>query len=437
MPHSASETVDEARESRWRAHATLALLTLAYALNFLDRQIVNVLLVPIQREFGVSDAALGALAGLSFALLFTLAGIPLAQWADRGSRRDLLALGLLVWSGMTALCGAAQNFVQLALARVGVGLGEASCVPSAHSLLSDLYPRERRAAALAVFSSGIFLGSLAGYALGGWLGERGAWRTAFVVAGLPGVLLALIVRLVLREPARANDATRAGPASPSVALERGASLRAGLAELVRNRLFVELALAASATSIVGYGYATWNAALLTRVHHLPLGEAGAKLGWIYGLSGMLGSAGFGWLATRLARRDARWLLGVPALALLVAIPCYALYVTSTELDRALVFLGLSQLCASSWFGPLFAAVQGAVPPARRALAAALLLAVLTLLGLGLGPWLVGAGNDWFRAELGDRGIVRSLLCLLAIELPAVALLARAALVRRAEPSSAA
>ncbi len=431
MPHSASETVDEARESRWRAHATLALLTLAYALNFLDRQIVNVLLVPIQREFGVSDAALGALAGLSFALLFTLAGIPLAQWADRGSRRDLLALGLLVWSGMTALCGAAQNFVQLALARVGVGLGEASCVPSAHSLLSDLYPRERRAAALAVFSSGIFLGSLAGYALGGWLGERGAWRTAFVVAGLPGVLLALVVRLVLREPRRGALDAQAAPLAAST------GLRAGLAELAHNRTFVLVALAAAATSVVGYGYATWNAALLTRVHHLPLGEAGAKLGWIYGLAGMLGSAGFGWLATRLARRDARWLLGVPALALLVAIPCYALYVTSTELDRALVFLGLSQLCASSWFGPLFAAVQGAVPPARRALAAALLLAVLTLLGLGLGPWLVGAGNDWFRAELGDRGIVRSLLCLLAIELPAVALLARAALVRRAEPSSAA
>lgn len=417
MSPSADGSADAERAGRRGAHVALGLLTLAYALNFLDRQIVNVLLVPLQAEFRVSDTALGALAGLSFALLFTLAGIPLAQWADRGSRRDLLALGLLVWSGLTALSGCAQSFVQLALARVGVGLGEASCVPSAHSLLSDLYPREKRATALAVFSSGIFLGSLAGYALGGTLGARGEWRLAFLLAGAPGVALALLVRFGLREPPRGSTAS----ASPGAA-----DLRGGIAELCANPLFVRLALAATATSVVGYGYASFNATFFTRVFHLELGEIGTKLGWIYGLAGALGTAGFGWLATRLARRDERWLLWLPALALALSIPCYALYVTRTELDAAWSFLALSQLLASSWFGPVFAAVQGAVPPARRALAAALLLAVLTLGGLGLGPLVVGAASDLWRAELGQRSIVRALLVLLVFEVPALLLLVRAA-----------
>jgi predicted MFS family arabinose efflux permease len=399
------------------ARLALVLLTLAYALNFLDRQILGILLVPIQKEFGVSDTAMGALAGLCFALLFTLAGLPIAHWADRGTRRDILALGLLVWSCMTLLCGQARVFAQLALARVGVGLGEAACLPAAHSLISDLYPRERRTGALALFSSGFHLGTLCAFALGGWFAERHGWRAAFLAAGLPGIALALVVRLALREPPRV-DAARA-PA--------GASLREGLLELLGNRRFLLLAGAASCTSIVGYGYMLWSPTFLARVHGMPTGEIGLWLGLVCGLGGAAGTLGCGALAQRCARRSPRWQLGVPAIALALSIVFYAGCVLSPGRERALASLLLAQVCAASWFGPVFAAVQDSVAPQRRALAAALLLALLTLLGLGLGPTLVGAGNDWFRAALGERAIVRSLLLLLVFELLAVGCLVRAAL----------
>src|SRR5689334_17239008 len=271
-----------------RARLALGLLTLAYALNFLDRQILSILSVPIQRELGVSDTAMGALAGLCFALLFTLAGIPVAHWADRGKRRDILALGLFVWSSMTLACGQARGYVQLALARVGVGLGEAACLPAAHSLISDLYPRERRTGALAVFSSGIHLGTLCAFALGGWFAARYGWRTAFLAAGLPGIALALALRLGLREPPRAQ---------PGEALQ--GSLRAGIAELLADRRFLRLAGAASATSVVGYGYLFWCPTLLARLHGMATDEIGLWLGLVCGLGGAAGTLGFGALAQRL------------------------------------------------------------------------------------------------------------------------------------------
>ena len=394
----------------------LGLLTLAYTLNFLDRQILGILLVPIQEELGASDTAMGMLAGLYFALLFTLAGIPIAHWADRGTRRDILALGLAVWSGMTIACSFARNFAQLALARIGVGLGEAACLPAAHSLIADLYPRERRTGALAVFSSGIHMGTLCAFAVGGWVAAHYGWRNAFLVAGLPGLLLALVLRLTLREPAR--NGTFPVVARPA--------LRAGLVELLRHRIFVLLAAGATCTSVVGYGYMLWSAAFLARVHGMAEDEIGLWLGLVCGLGGALGTLGFGALAQRLARRDPRWQLGLTALALALAIVFYAGYVLSAEQAPALACLLAAQVCAASWFGPVFAAVQDAVRPERRALAAALLLALVTLIGLGLGPALVGALNDLLRPSLGEHSIARSLLMLLSFELFAVWFLARAA-----------
>jgi len=390
-----------------RAGFALLLLTLAYSLNFLDRQILGILLVPIQKEFGVSDTAMGALAGLYFALLFALAGIPIAHWADRGVRRNILALGVLVWSCMTFASGLASSFAQLAFARVGVGLGEATAMPASHSMISDLYPRERRTGALAVFSSGIHLGTLCAFALGGWVAAHYGWRTAFLAAGLPGIALALVLRFALREPRRLE--LQLAPGS--------ASLRAGLAELLLNRRFLLLCGAATCTSVVGYGYRFWSPAFLSRVHHLSVEESGVWLGVVCGAGGAIGTLGFGVLAQRLARRSSRWLLGVPAIAL--------------GRQGALWSLLLAQICAASWFGPIFAATQDCLRPQRRALGAAVLLALVTLIGLGLGPTLVGAGSDYFRAAWGESGIVRALLALLVFELLAVGFLVLAALDERA------
>lgn len=410
-------------ETPRRPAFALGLLTLAYTLNFLDRQILNILLVPIQQEFGVSDTALGALAGICFALLFTVAGIPIARWADRGVRRDILALGLACWSAMTMLCGLAGSFAALALARVGVGIGEASCVPAAHSLISDLYPREGRTAALAIFSSGIHVGILCGLVLGGWIAQHWGWREAFFVAGAPGLVLALVLRCALPEPRR-TDALSAG-ARPA------GELRADLAELLGSRRFLLLAGAATCTSVVGYGFSTWNPALLARVHHLRVDEAGLWLGLISGGGGALGAIGFGWLAQRLARERPAFQLAVPACALGAAGLFYAGYLVSAEREPALWLLLGSQICAASWFGPVFAATQNAVRPERRALAASVLLLLVTLIGLGLGPTLVGWLNDLLRPELGEHAVARSLLVLLVFEIAAVGFLARAALDERA------
>jgi len=399
-----------------RAGFALCLLTLAYTLNFLDRQILGILLVPIQTEFGASDTQMGLLAGLYFALLFTLAGVPIAHAADRGTRRNILALGLAAWSGMTLCCGLARSFTQLAFARIGVGIGEATCMPAAHSMISDLYPRERRTGALAVFSSGIHVGTLLAFVLGGWFAAHYGWRTAFLAAGVPGILLALVLRFALREPARMDTP----PA------EASGSLVDGIAELLANRCFVLVAGAAACTSVVGYGYAHWSAAFLTRIYHMPNQEIGLWLGLIGGLGGALGTLGFGALAQQLARRSPRWQLGVPAIALLISIVFYAGYVLWPGLEGALWSRLGAQVFAASWFGPVFATTQDIVRPQRRALAASVLLMLVTLVGLGLGPTLVGIGNDWFRAELGERSIVRSLLFLLVFEVLAVWLLARAA-----------
>ena len=408
---------EAAPTSQKRAAFALGLLTLAYTLNFLDRQIVNILLVPIQQEFGVSDTAMGALAGICFALLFTVAGIPIARWADRGVRRDILALGLCCWSAMTACCGLAGSFVQLAAARVGVGIGEASCVPAAHSLISDLYPRERRTAALAVFSSGIHVGILCGLVLGGWIAQHHGWRTAFVVAGLPGLLLALVLRVALREPPRVD--------APAAAESSG--LRASIAELLRQRRFLLLAGAATCTSVVGYGFSAWNPALLARVHHMQTGEIGLWLGLISGGGGAVGAILFGWLAQRLARQHPERLLAVPACALGAALLFYAAYLLCPTRESALWILLGAHVCAASWFGPVFAATQNAVPPQRRALAASVLLLMVTLVGLGLGPTLVGFLNDQFRPALQEHAVARSLLVLLVFELGAVGCLVRAVL----------
>ncbi len=399
-----------------QAGLALGLLTLAYTLNFLDRQILGILLVPIQQEFGASDTAMGLLAGLYFALLFTLAGIPIAQLADRGVRRNVLALGLAVWSGMTLVCGQAHSFAQLALGRVGVGIGEATCLPAAHSMISDLYPRERRTGALAVFSSGIHLGTLIAFVLGGWFAARYGWRTAFLAAGLPGIVLALVLRLALREPARVD----APLATPRL------SLSDGLAELLRDRRFLLLSGAATCTSVVGYGYTHWSGAFLTRVYSMPNEEIGLWLGLIGGIGGAIGTLGFGALAQKLSRRDPRWQLGVPALALGLSSVFYAGYVLWPGQSGALASRFVAQILAASWFGPVFATTQDIVRPERRALAASLLLALVTLIGLGLGPTLVGLCNDLLRPALGQRSIVASLLALLAFELLAVVFLALAA-----------
>jgi len=392
---------ESAAVSPARARGVLAILVVVYALNFIDRNLLSVLLQPIKEELGASDSAMGFLTGPAFALFYTAAGIPIARLADRGSRRGLMAVGIAAWSLLTAASGAARSFLQLALLRVGVGIGEATATPAAHSLISDCFPPERRIGAIAVYNLGASAGIFFGLLLGGWLQQSVGWRAAFAVVGLPGVLVALLVRFGLPEPRRGAAEGRRDDAPPP-------SLRAVLGELLAKRSFVHLCIAAGLYGISAYGATMWAPTFMIRVHGLSYAEVGFSLGLVIGIFGAIGGLGSGWACQRAARRDPRWQAWLPALAGLVAIPCYVVFTLSPDPDLALAAFAAVSLLSIVFAAPTYALAQGLAGLRSRAQAAALVLFVLNLVGLGLGPWLIGALNDAFEPRFGTEAIRYSL-----------------------------
>jgi MFS family permease len=385
------------------ARYALGLLFVVYVFNFIDRQILSILLEPIKADLGVSDTAMGFLTGIAFALFYTVAGIPIARLADRGTRRTIIAVGLAVWSVMTAASGLARSFPQLALARIGVGIGEAACTPPAHSLLADYFPPERRATALAIYAMGIHVGILFGFLVGGWMAEVFGWRQAFFVVGLPGVVLAVVVRLTLREPVR-------GAADGHVAVAPTVSSRDAARELWALRSLRHMAIGAGLHSFAGYGLAAWGPAFLARVHHMGSAEIGTWLGLITGFAGMAGAVSGGMLADRLARRDARWTLWVPAIASTIEVPLLFAFFLLPSQAAALAIAVPGILTGAMWLGPIFAATANLVRPALRAFTSAVMLFVVNLIGLGLGPQAVGVLNDVLAPTFGHEAI-RYSLCL--------------------------
>jgi predicted MFS family arabinose efflux permease len=393
---------EEAGFSPGYANYVLAVLLLVYVMNFVDRQVLAILLEDIKADLQVSDTALGLLSGLAFALFYTLAGIPIARWADRGSRRLIVSLGLALWSGMTALSGLTQNFAQLALARVGVGVGEAAGSPPSHSLISDYFPPERRATALSIYAMGIYIGVMLGYLAGGWLNQAFDWRTAFIVVGLPGIPLALLVRFTVREPPR--GLSERGPVD---------TREVGLPEVARfllaRRSFVHLVLAASCQSLTGYAVLAWGPTFLVRVHGMTSGEIGVWVGLITGLGGASGAYLGGRLTDRLALRDVRWTMWIPALVSLLGVPFAIPFLLLDDRQLALAAFVPFYVLGAMYVGPLWSMAQNLVKVRMRALASALLLFILNLVGLGLGPLVVGFLNDLLEPRFGSDAIRYSLL----------------------------
>jgi MFS family permease len=386
------------------ARYVLALLFVAYVFNFVDRQILAILLQPIKEELLVSDTAMGLLTGIAFALFYTVAGIPIARLADRRSRRTIIAVGLTAWSAMTAASGLVRTFVQLAVARIGVGVGEAAFVPPAHSLIADYFPAERRATAMAIFSMGVHVGLAFGFILGGWIAQLFGWRAAFFAVGLPGLLLAVLVRLTVHEPARGRTDIAHGAASAAPV-----SLRTAVATLWSLRSFRHLALAAALISFGGYAFAVWGPTFFIRVHGMSTGQLGTWLGAILGTGGIIGAIGGGIVADRVGARDMRRQLYVPAAACLIQLPCaIAALISATPLP-ALLLLFPSAVMSAVWFGPVFSLTQALVRPSMRATASAVLIFVINLIGLGLAPLAVGALNDFLNPIYGAHAIRYSLM----------------------------
>ena len=391
----------------------LGILVVVYTFNFIDRQILSILIEPIKAELGLTDTAIGLLTGVAFALFYATMGIPIARIADRSNRRNLIAMALVVWSGMTALSGTAQNFWQLLAYRIGVGVGEAGCSPPAHSIIADYYPANRRATALGIYALGIPFGIMFGMFAGGWINEFFGWRTAFFVVGIPGLLLALVVRFTLKEPQR-------GMAEGRVEITSPPSIPETLKSLWRSRAFRHLAFGSALTAFVGYGWITWVPAFLIRSHGLGTGEAGTWLGLILGIPGGVGIVLGGFLSDRLGAQDTRWYLWIVALALTLGIPfAFGVFLWPT-VNGALLFLVIPIVLANFYQAAAFSQTQGLVNLRMRSVAAAILLFVINIIGLGLGPSTIGALSDILQPEFGVESLRYSLLCVSMLNLWAAA-----------------
>ncbi len=398
-----SPTDPATTESPRYRYAVLAMLVLVYTFNFIDRQIVGILAVPIKADLGLSDTQLGLMGGLAFALFYTLLGIPIAVLADRSNRTKIVTVALLVWSAMTAVCGFAQNFWQLFLARLGVGVGEAGGVAPSYSLVADYFPPQQRARALAVYSFGVPIGSALGILFGGFIASKIDWRTAFIIVGLAGVFVAPLFRLVVREPIRGryDAAVRSGAPHASVADV--------MRVLLRKPSFWGLSFGASASSMMGYGIFFWLPSFLVRSYGITLLEASLFFGAILFFGGIAGIWLGGFLADRFGTKSRRYYALIPAVAFLATVPFYVGAVTSTSLMPSFFLFLVPTALGLAWLGPVLSAIQHIVPLNMRTTASAIFLFVNNLIGIGLGTVMLGLISDALSTRYGADSLRYAIL----------------------------
>jgi len=407
----------------YRSYA-LGLLMLIYVVNFVDRQVVSILAEPIKRDLHLADWQLGLMTGLAFAVLYTVLGLPIARLAERGDRPLIIAAAVAVWSAFTALSGMAQTFAHLVLARIGVGIGEAGCTPPALSLIADSVPKEQRASAVSVYMLGAPVGSILGLALGGLIADAFGWRMAFVLVGLPGLLLAGIAALTLREPRRSRPRVVAAD-------DTAPSFREALEELSRKRAYWCVVGGVTLKSFASYGALAFTGSFFFRNFPVELAEMAAKfglksagflglaLGVTSGVMAMIGTLLGGRLADHFARKDARAYAVIPAVGALAGLPFSLAALNSDSLLLAFAFLLAPGLLGSMWLGPAYGVVQSLVRPQTRATATAVLLFVANLIGLGLGPLAVGVLSDvLFRQGHSEAEAIKwSLMSFAVLSLP--------------------
>jgi MFS family permease len=391
------------------ANYVLAVMVLMYTCNYLDRFVLTIMITDIKRDLEISDSMAGFLMGPAFAIFYTACGVPIARWADVGSRRTIIALGMTVWSGFTAASGMVGSSLQLAAARICVGVGEAAGAAPAHSLLSDYFPPERRATALSFFQGGVYFGSMLGLIIGGLLVGPVGWRMTFVIVGLPGLLIALIVRFTVREPTRGQFDAPSG-------VTRGELPTATILEvatfLAQRPTFWFVAIGAGIASFAGTGYGMWMPAFLERVHDLPRSEIGVRFGIIQYVPAFFGAILNGKIADALGARDIRWYAWVGAIAVALTIPFMTLQLLWPDGREAIYWAIPSALCGAGWAPIAYGVGQNLAPPHMRAVASSFIIIFITFLGTGLGPWAVGYLNDLLEPTYGELSIRWSMLSVL-------------------------
>ena len=403
----------------------LAFLLLAYTFNFIDRTIIATIGQAIKVDLKITDTQLGLLGGLSFAVLYTLLGIPIARLAERWNRVTIISLALVVWSGFTVACGFAGNFLSLLAMRVGVGVGEAGCSPPSHSLISDYVEPKRRASALSIYAFGIPLGSMIGAVAGGWLAKTYGWRIAFMVVGAPGVVLALLVKLLVKEPPRGHSDPVERPVLPEdIAAEaadapRGAWLWTEVRELaaVTRDLFshwpvLNMVLGVTFTSVAGYGVGQFSSPYFIRTFALDYATVGLVFGLVAGFSSGVGTLAGGFVSDWAGRRNARWYALTPAIGLAIAAPIYVLAYRQPDWKVAAAILLIPGIFHYTYLGPTFGVVQNVVETRRRATATAVLFLFLNIIALGGGPlftgWLIDQFGQYDFTHAGVRRILPAL-----------------------------
>jgi len=387
---------------------TLFVLVLVFTSSHVDRQIMGILGQPIKESLLISDTQLGLLTGIMFAVFYATLGMPMAMWADRHNRRNLISFSVFLWSLMTALCGAAGNFLQLLLMRIGVGVGEAGSNPPSHSIIADLYPPEQRATAMAIFGTGINWGILIGFLIGGWINEWYGWRTAFVVVGLPGILLAILVRLTVTEPPRGYSEALTKKTAPP-------SFWSVAKFLFHNAALRNIILGSALISFTGYASIIWVPIYLVRIHELGTGETGSYLALIIGIGGALGIYLGGRVADYLSSRlGQQWLPWMVAIVSLAGLPFLYLAFTASTASNALWAYALPAALATVYVAPGFALIQNQTPIEMRSVAAAINLFITNIIGLGIGPFSVGFFSDLFEPRFGIDSLRYALMTTLVI-----------------------
>ena len=384
-----SESAGQARDG---SRLVLALLLLAYIFNFLDRQILGILAGPIIADLKLTDAEFGAIGGIAFALLYSILGVPLAMLADATRRSWVIAGAVAVWSAFTALCGTAASFIQLFVYRLGVGIGEAGGVAPSYALIADYFPPNRRARALATFSLGIPLGLAGGTLIGAYLAAWVNWRAAFIVMGVAGLLLSPIMLLFVRDLPRPPATGQRVPLSRTFGI------------VARKPTFWLMAAAASCSSLAGYGLALWTPSVLERSFGLGLIERGQFLASIFLIGGTAGVFAGGWFADRLGQADRSWYARLPMIAWLITAPMFVVGLMAPDPRLAWPLLLIPNALNILWLGPVTTAVQHLVPQPMRATASASFLLINNLVGLGLGPTLIGALSELFKERFGTEAL---------------------------------
>ncbi|RWU18220.1 MFS transporter [Pseudomonas alkylphenolica] len=390
----------------WRTHYALFVLASIYVFNYIDRQLMAILIEPVKLEFGISDTGIGLLSGVTFAVFYTVFGFPMGRLSDRIGRKPVIAFSCIAWSVMTMLCGMAGNFLTLVLARIGVAVGEAGGTAPSVAMVSDLYPANRRSTALSVLMLGSSLGAIVGLGLGGWIAQHHGWRYAFLLIGAPGIFLGLLLLLTVRSPR---------PVAPlgMVAVQQDGWAKT-LVELFRMPSFLWLVLTGGAAAIAGYAIGTWSPSFLIRSHGLNLQQAGFLVGVVGGTGATVGTLTCGIVTDRMARRDAGWQIGVPLLGTLLSIPFALAYflwpqgtafnIGDTAVPQAFLFYSGFAFLGVWWATPCLSAITHLFPATRLAQATSIFVMSMTLLGVGVGPLLVGMLSDFFVPRLGGESL---------------------------------